>query len=125
MEIQKILTQYLNALEKSNLRDIIQLFAEDAVITSPLYGTVKAQQFYRELLTDTSKSKIMVLNTFISKNRNVGAAHFLYEWVLKDGTKTSFECVDVVRISDSGKIGELTIIYDTFAVRESFEKMKA
>jgi ketosteroid isomerase-like protein len=125
MEIRNILTQYLNALEKGDLREIVQLFAEDAVITSPLYGKVKAQQFYRDLLADTAKSKITVLHTFTTKNKNVGAVHFLYEWVLQDGTLTSFECVDVIRISDSGKIGELTIIYDTHAVRESFEKMKA
>ena len=46
------------------------------------------------------------------------------EWILKDGTKTSFECVGIAEFSDDGKINRLTIIYDTARVRHEFEKMK-
>lgn len=124
MEIEKILTQYLEALEKGSYQDVMNLFSENAVVTSPLYGRVKAAQFYKELLKDTTKSKITVLNLFTNKSETVGAAHFLYEWILKDRTVTSFECVDVVEFSCNGKIDHLTIIYDTHETRQAFEKMK-
>jgi len=125
MEIEKTLKLYLQALEKGSYGDIIKLLTEDAMVNSPLYGKIKASEFYKELFKDTAKSKITLLNLFTSKNnRNVGAAHFLYEWVLKDGTPTSFECVDVFKFSDDGKIKHLTIIYDTYKTHQRFEEMK-
>ncbi len=123
MKIEKILAQYIHALEKGDYESIIELFTNDAVVSSPLYGEIKASQFYRDLLKDTVESKITLLNLFKS-TKPVGAAHFLYEWILKDGTVTSFECVDVVQISDDGRIEHLTIIYDTYKTRTAFEGMK-
>ena len=121
MEIEKTLKLYLKALEKGSYEDIIKLFTENAMVNSPLYGKIKASEFYKELFKDTAKSKISLLNIFTDKN--LGAAHFLYEWVLKDGTPTSFECVDIFKFSD-GKIKHLTIIYDTYKTRQSFENCK-
>jgi hypothetical protein len=122
MEIEHLLTQYLHALEKGSYKTIIHLFTHDAVVNSPLYGSTKASHFYRELLDDTTHSTITVLHIFASEH--VGAAHFLYQWTLTDGTVTSFECVDIAEFSTSGKIEKLTIIYDTYKVRAGFEKMK-
>lgn len=122
MDTEKVLTQYTQALERGSYKDVIALFAEDAVVNSPLYGKVRAPDFYRDLLTDTTTSTITVHHVFSGKH--CGAAHFSYEWVLRDGTKTAFECVDIVEFSDDGKIRELTIIYDTYNIREAFEKMK-
>ena len=125
MEIEKTLTLYLQALEEGSYEDIIELFTDDAVINSPLYGNIKVLTFYKELFKDTTKSKITLLNIFTSKNnRDVGAAHFRYEWILKDGTPTFFECVDTFQFSDDGKIKHLTIIYDTYRIRQHFEKIK-
>ncbi|MCK4636954.1 MAG: nuclear transport factor 2 family protein [Methanomicrobia archaeon] len=125
MEIEKTLILYLQALEEGSYEDIIELFTDDAVINSPLYGNIKALTFYKELFKDTTKSTITVLNLFTSKeNKNAGAAHFRYEWILKDGTPTSFECVDTFQFSDDNKIKHLTIIYDTYRIRQHFEKIK-
>lgn len=124
MKIEKRLTQYLQFLEKGNYQDIVQLFTPDAVIRSPLYGELPASAFYEQLLSDTTQSKITLLNLFADESKRIGAAHFLYEWVLKEGIVTSFECVDVVHFSDSGKINQLTIIYDTYKTRQAFEEMK-
>ncbi len=122
MEIESLLKQYLQALEKGCYEDIMELFADGAVVNSPLYGRVEASHFYRELSRDTIKSVITLLDVFTSERK--GAAHFSYEWILKDGTKTSFECVDIAEFSCDGKIKELTIIYDTYEVRKSFEKIR-
>lgn len=124
MEIEKTLTRYLHVLQKGSYEDIIELFTESAVINSPLYGKVKASRFYEELLKDTQKSEITSLNIFFNEPRNAGAAHFLYKWILNNGKITSFECIDIVEFADNGKIRQLTIIYDTYWIREGFEKMK-
>jgi len=124
MQIEKAIKVYLDALEKGSYGNMMRLFAKDAVILSPLYGKIKAVDFYRELFEDTSKSKITLLNIFNSDNKFIGAGHFRYDWVLKDSTPASFECVDVFQFADDGKIKQLTIIYDTSKIRSSFERMK-
>ncbi len=125
MQIEKTIKEYLKGLEVGSYENIIKLFSPNAIIHSPLYGEIKAKKFYQDLFKDTSKSKITLMNIFVSKNNpKISAGHFCYDWILKDGTPTSFECVDVFRFDDDGKISELTIIYDTSKIRTSFEEMK-
>jgi len=125
MQIEKTIKEYLRGLEIGSADEIIKLFSPDAVVHSPLYGDVKAKKFYQELFKDTSKSKITLMNIFVSQNNpQIAAGHFRYDWILKDGTSTSFECVDIFRFDENGKIKELTIIYDTSKIRTSFEEMK-
>ncbi len=125
MEIEETIKLYIRALEKGSYEAITKLFTEDAIVTSPLYGKIKASEFYKELFKDTTKSKITLLNIFVSKsNRCIGAGHFRYDWILKDRTPTSFECVDVFQFANAGKIKQLTIIYDTYKTRQAFEKIR-
>ena len=125
MQIEKTIKEYLKCLEVGSYENIITLFSPDAIIHSPLYGEIKAKTFYQDLFKDTSKSKITLMNIFVSQiNPQIAAGHFRYDWILKDGTPTSFECVDVFRFAKDGKIAELTIIYDTSKIRISFEEMK-
>jgi hypothetical protein len=124
MQMEKIIKQYLKALEKGSHENMMKLFSKNAAIISPLYGKISAADFYRELFKDTSKSKISLLNIFKGNKKFVGAGHFRYDWILKDGTPTTFECVDVFNFTTEGKIKQLTIIYDTSKIRPSFEKMK-
>jgi len=115
---------YFKALQKGNYNTLIGLFDEGAIIVSPLYGEVKPPDFYRDLLKDTSSSTITPIRIFHATNRSVSAAHFIYEWTLANGTKTSFECIDIFEFSKTGLIQKLTIIYDTFKVRRSFKAQK-
>jgi hypothetical protein len=103
---------------------MIKLFTKDAVVLSPLYGEKKAVNFYRGVFKDTFKSKITLLNIFRSHNKGIAAGHFRYDWVLKDGTPTYFECVDIFRFAQDGKIKQVSIIYYTAKIRPVFEKMK-
>ncbi len=124
MQTEKI-KEYLRGLEAGSYENIIELFSTDAIVHSPLYGEINAKKFYRDLFKDTSKSKITLMDIFVSQNNpQIAAGHFRYDWILKDGTPTSFECVDVFRFAKDGKIVELTIIYDTSKIRTSFEEMK-
>jgi hypothetical protein len=124
MEPETVLTLYLDALQTGNNDQVIRLFSNNAVVVSPLYGRVEASHFYRDLFTDTTHSKIVPHNIFISKDGTTGAAHFTYTWTLKDGTAATFECVDIIEFSEKGTIDQLTIIYDTSVIRKSFENMK-
>jgi len=125
MQIEKTIKEYLKGLEVGSANEIIKLFSQDAVVHSPLYGEIQAKKFYQDLFKDTSKSKITLMNIFVSQsNPHVAAGHFRYDWILKDGTPTSFECVDVFRFDEDGNIKELTIIYDTSKIRTAHEAMK-
>jgi ketosteroid isomerase-like protein len=124
MDIADVIRLYLRSLEQGSYDDVVKLFAEDAMVISPLYGTVKASDFYRDLFKDTAKSKITLLDIFVSKNSKCAAAHFRYEWTLKDGNTVSFECVDIFEFSEEGKIKKLKIIYDTYEARRVFERLK-
>lgn len=111
MSYQEIVRAYLKALEESNYNSIVELFTKDGVVDSPLYGKKEASEFYQELFKDTNTSTITLLDIFENENSAVG--YFHYNWVLKDGTLVSFDCVDVFKIKER-KIYYLKIIYDTY-----------
>ncbi len=121
--MQKIIKQYLRCLEVGDSKRMLDLFTKDAIINSPLYGKIKASKFYPDLFKDTQKSKITLLD--ILQSKKLAAGFFRYDWVLKNGTPTSFLCVDVFSFDKNLKIKELTIIYDTAKIRSSFNKMKS
>ncbi len=124
VQIEKVIKDYLKALEIGSYETMMKLFLKNAMVLSPLYGKIKAVDFYRELFKDTLKSKITLLNILKSNNKLIGAGHFRYDWVLKNRTPISFECVDVFQFAADGRIKQITIIYDTAKIRPSFEKMK-
>ncbi|VVB58645.1 L-lysine 2,3-aminomutase [Candidatus Anstonella stagnisolia] len=124
MQPERTIRQYLNALESGSYRTMIQLFSSDAIVHSPLYGDVNANEYYSGLFNDTTSSKISFLNIFTSQNPSRAAGHFRYDWTLKNGGKISFQCVDVFQFDETGKIKDLTIIYDTAPIRSSFQEMK-
>src|SRR4051794_10569746 len=116
--MKNIIKAYLKSLEAGDAETIINLFSEDGVIHSPLYGDIPVKVFYKDLFADTIQSVITLLNIFQSAdNPDTAAAHFKYDWTLKDGTKTNFEAVDVFNFDAHGKIKEMTIIYDTAKTR--------
>ncbi|PCN50577.1 hypothetical protein B6U99_03845 [Candidatus Geothermarchaeota archaeon ex4572_27] len=116
-EIKRAIRAYLKALEKGDYGAIMRLFAPNAVVDSPLYGRVKADEYYNMLMRKTRESRIKLIQLF--KDGNVGAAYFTYEWTLEDGVKVKFDCVDIFYFTADGKIRELKIIYDTYDVRRA------
>jgi ketosteroid isomerase-like protein len=124
MEKKQVIQSYFRGLEKGSYEEVVRLFAPDALVHSPLYGKVKASLFYKELFSDTQSSKIVLKNTFLSAEKpDSAAAHFVYSWTMKDGNHVQFECIDVFEfVPGSDKIKLLTIIYDTYGVRQGFEK---
>lgn len=125
MNFQGLIKEYFNGLESGNAEQLLSIFEENAVVLSPLYGKLSAKQFYSDLFKDTTQSKITLLNTLQSnENENTCAGHFRYDWTMKDGSLVTFECVDIFKVTEKNKIEQLTIIYDTFGVRDNFNKLK-
>ena len=118
---KNIIEQYLDSLESGNAEKMTRLFSDDAIIHSPLYGNVLAKVFFKRLFSDTHRSEITLLNLFNSLDKpDLYAAQFRYTWILKSGALTSFECMDIFQFNERDKITEMTIIYDTYQIRDEF-----
>jgi hypothetical protein len=122
MTLTALCTRYHAALEAGNLQAVLALFDPEAVIVSPLYGTVEAGKFYARLFADTCRSVTKLLNIFYAGNDSPSVAlHFHYSWKLQRGKTVEFECVDVFELSqDRTRFKKLTIIYDTHPLRADF-----
>lgn len=109
---------YLQELESGNVAGVLALFAPDARIHSPLLGWVSPEPFYRKLAEASGNSKIKLMDICCSVQGNSRAtAYFTYDWQLKDGSRVSFDCVDVFDFNKEGLIDNMVIVYDTHGIR--------
>ena len=112
---------YLTALESGDPSRVLELFADDAVVHSPLYGDLPAQHFYPRLFADTRELKLK-LRTVFHADRSI-AFWFDFDWTLSNGTPAPFRVVDIAELDDEGRIRELHIIYDTAVLRDAFDAL--
>ena len=113
---------YLQGLEAGDYQQLISLFADEAVVHSPLYGKRSARTFYRELLDDSSASRIRLLHIYHQPGGRRAAVNFIYEWALANGSQVAFDCVDLFEWNEEEKITELKIIYDASQSRPALEQ---
>lgn len=118
MNKNEIARKYLEYLESGNIEKVIALFNENGIVESPIYGIKKANEFYRELINDTSESKLHLKGIFEQNNSNDFALYFSYEWTLKNNHKVDFDVVDIIELDSQHKIKRLKIIYDTVISRK-------
>ena len=116
--------KYLKFLQNGDMDQLLQLFSQDAIVDSPLYGLKKASDFYRELQADTQASELELLGIFEEEKSTNMALFFTYNWTLKNQEIVSFEVVDILEFNDSGKIAKLKIIYDTVLARKLVKQLK-
>ena len=123
--VNEICSQYLDALNRADLKKVLSLFEDDAVVISPLYGEVPVVEFYNSLFSDTQESKTRLLKILEStENHNIVALHFQFKWTLENGGYIDFECVDLFELSlNSNRFQKLTIVYDTYPIREDFNSL--
>lgn len=127
MNPEQLCKRYLAAMNEGNADKVLSLFDAGAVVVSPLYGTMAADVFYRELFADTNRSDTKLLHIFdASQDSSAVALHFHYAWTLKSGKVVEFECVDVFHLNPArDKFTKLTIIYDTAPLRTDFNESHA
>ncbi len=119
-----IVAAYLRALAESDLAGMLGLFTADAVVHSPLYGSLPASEFYPQLFADTGSAKLTLLGTMRGtsvEGRALLSFLFHFDWVLPNGTAAPFDVVDIAEIDDDGLINSIRVIYDTIDVRPAFE----
>tara|TARA_R110002020_G_scaffold152794_12_gene331743 strand:- start:5929 stop:6321 length:393 start_codon:yes stop_codon:yes gene_type:complete len=116
---------YLDALAAADTEKILSLFADDAVVVSPLYGELPAAEFYPALFADSASAKLTLRSVMRGETATgtpTVAFWFDFDWVLRDGAAAPFEVVDIAELDASGRISRLHIIYDTVTVRPAFDK---
>ncbi len=119
--MKKIIQNYLDCLVRSDYDKLINLFAPDAIVYSPLYGKQDAKEFYKKLFQDTAQSRIKLINIFTDEVNKSAAAYFHYDWTLSNDIMVPFDVVDIFEFNDTrDKIVTLKIIYDTWKTREQF-----
>ncbi len=119
-----IVAAYLKALGDGDVDAMLALFAEGAIVHSPLYGTLPAAEFYPTLFADTSSAKLTLLGTMRGTTVAGGALLsflFHFDWSLPGGTVAPFDVVDIAELDDDGLISSIRIVYDTVDVRPAFE----
>ena len=124
MDINKIANEYLRYLENGDIEKVIDLFDENGIVESPIYGIKKAEEFYRELNNETSNSELCLKGVFEQNESNNLALYFTYKWTLKNNKKVEFDVVDIIEFNSKNKIKKLKIIYDTVLSRELVTKLK-
>jgi hypothetical protein len=115
---------YLRALGSSDLDLMVSLFTPDAVVNSPLYGSVPVGEFFPGLFADTAQANLTPKATMTgtdAEGRPVISFWFHFDWRLPSGAAAPFDVCDVARLAADGRIRELNIIYDTVDVRPAFE----
>jgi hypothetical protein len=120
-----LVARYLAAVTASDLEGMLSLFADGAVVHSPLYGDLPATDFYPALFADTGAAHLTLLGTMhgaSTAGRPLVSFLFHFDWTLADGTAAPFDVVDVAELDDAGRITSLRIVYDTVSVRPAFEK---
>lgn len=124
MDPGPVIDGYFEALEAGDVAAILELFVDGAVVRSPVYGEMPAEEFYPRLSQDTASSEIEVLDRFVSREGSFAAVHFRYRWTLQDGTVQEIEGMDVFDLAGDGRIRGLTIVYDAEAAREAVEGLE-
>ena len=114
---KEIALKYLDYLDKADTEKIIKLFNENGVVDSPIYGLMKADEFFHKLHNDTSNSELHLKGIFEDNDSNKLALYFGYTWTLKNKAEVEFDVVDIIEFDSLNMIDKLKIIYDTVVSR--------
>lgn len=124
MKRTAIAKSYIEHLSNGNLEALLNLFTENGIVVSPLYGRKNHKDFYTQLFADTNNSELNIEGIFEDTITGNVALYFNYQWTLKNESQVDFKVVDILEFDDDNKIKLLTIIYDTTQSRELVNQLK-
>ena len=110
MNNKTIARKYIEFLEKGDLNGINRLFHKDGMVESPLYGKMRASEFYKELMSDTTKSQLEIKGIYETPESNSIALFFNYKWTMKNNEIADFDVVDIIDFNNTSEIRNLKII---------------
>ena len=89
----KAVRRYLKALASGNLDGMVACFTADAVIVSPVYGTVSVRPFYEKLHADTISAEVEIRTIYVAEDRaDRVIAHFAYRWERYSAPRSTRMC---------------------------------
>lgn len=110
-----VIRRYLSAMAACDLDGVLACFADDGMITSPVYGRVPVRPFYERLFADTLSAEVTIHHVYRATDHpGRWAAHFAYQWVRRDGPAVSTDLIDLFEFDTAATlITHLRIIFDT------------
>ena len=121
---KQVALDYINFLEAGDISAVVALFSKKGIVKSPIYGKMKAADFYKTLAADTTTSKLTLKGIFTEDGQARAALYFEYQWLLEGGEKVVFDVVDIIVFNEVQEIAELQIIYDTVHSREAVANLR-
>lgn len=129
MNANQIADSYLDGLGRKDLDQVLSLFDANGLVSSPLYGELPASEFYPQLFSDSQSSTLtlkgVTTGKSVEEDQELVSIWFHFAWTLANGEPADFDVVDVLEIDRSGLIRKLHIIYDTFELRDSFQRSQS
>jgi hypothetical protein len=122
---QELAEAYLSALGRADDTAVLGLFSEGALVHSPLYGPMPASDFFPALFSDTAESRLTlrgVTHGTMADGTLLVSIWFHFDWRLPSGRQAPFDVIDMLELTDDGRIASLHIVYDTAEVRPAFEQ---
>ncbi len=119
----EIAHKYVALLQKGLVSNLLELFATEAVVVSPLQGTLPASEFYERLSRYTATSEITTKGVFTEENGESVALYFTYTWTMANLQTVTFDAVDIMEFNVAHEIVKLTIIYDTIHSRNLWQQI--
>lgn len=123
MTKKEVAEKYIEFLENGKIPELINLFTENGVVHSPIYGLMLAKDFYPKLNDDTNNSELKLDTIFEDEQSNKIALYFKYIWTLKSDKVVEFDVVDIIEFNAENKITDLKIIYDTVISRKLVQEI--
>jgi ketosteroid isomerase-like protein len=121
MDAIALAREYLDAVEAGDADRLLDLFAADAVVRSPLYGELPAAEFFPRMLGDTARAELELLGAAAGATVGGGRLaiwHSRFDWALAGGGDiVGADMVHVAELDADGRITVFTIVYDTAAAR--------
>ena len=121
--MQRMVHDYLKALEAGDADKAASLFIPDGWVESPFLGRLPVRQFIKKVAESSKGTRLTVHDVLVSAEGHMrSVAYYLYDWQLKDGSRVSFECADVFNFDlDTGRIASIVLVYDTHLVRDAVQ----
>lgn len=116
--IEQIVLRYLAGLEQADCVALLNLFSDQALVNSPLFGELFARDFFVKALPTGISAKIQEYEIFQNtSNPSRFSLRFLVCWKLAGVEFPAIRCVDTFEIDDNLHIKELEIVFDTHLLR--------
>ncbi|MGN6453900.1 MAG: nuclear transport factor 2 family protein [Steroidobacteraceae bacterium] len=121
--MQRMVHDYLKALEAGDAERAAALFIADGCVESPFLGRLPVKQFVKKVADSSRGTKLTVHDVLVSAEGHLRAvAYYQYDWRLQDGSRVSFDCADVFNFDpNTGHIQSIVLVYDTHPVRAVVE----